>query len=350
MDKIIYIADIRSNSNNGKSTGHYIPVAKMYQKIFNQEYDVIVAGGPIYKKYFNESELLHLPYNISSTSVKDKFKTMINCIMLFKEAKGQIIILQQSSVITSFIAILFFYYSTSKLYLIQYSNECFKSKVGSFLYKLIKHKIDGIICPNEKLGNLFGVPYCVVPDYIYTDIKKEKTKKHYDNTKYDFCILGRISPEKGVIECARKFANTKYKVIIAGKPQTEDLENQLKTICSKSANIDLVLDYISENQYNFFLVQSKYALLNYQDAYSERSSGVVFDMLFNDVPVVGSSCKTLQFIRDKKLGYVYDTLSEFNPEIIMNNESYINYLNNISEYRKQHKKFVLKLRKFISTR
>lgn len=345
MQKKIYIADIRSNSSNGKSTGHYVPVAKMYQKIFR---NTIVAGGPIYKKYFSDNELYLLPYNISATSFNDRIKLMKNCIKLFNAAKDQIIILQQSSVVTTFLGILLFYHCKSKLYLIQYSNECFKSKIGRMLYKMIKHKINGIICPTKELGKKFGVPSCIVPDYIYIeDSNISETYKDYDKTIYDFCILGRIAPEKGVVECAKKFVNTKYKIIIAGKPQTKELENNLKDICGNATNIKLVLDYISEKDYSNILVNSKYALLNYQKEYSDRSSGVVFDMLFNKVPVIGSTCKTLQFIQDKQLGYIYNDIKEFNPEIVMDKNLYNSYINNISSYRKEHQKYISSLITFI---
>lgn len=345
MLKKIFIADIRSNSNDGKSTGHFIPVARMYQNIFNNS---IIAGGPIYKKYFKDSELLILPYNISGTSLKDKIRTMKNCIKLFNVANGHIIILQQSSVVTSFLAILLFYHSKSKLYLIQYSNDCFKSIIGRVLYKLIKYKIDGIICPTEKLGNSYGVSYCVVPDYIYIDNEnKNELNKDYNKTIYDFCILGRIAPEKGVIECAKRFVNSEYRIIIAGKPQTSDIENELKRICNKAKNIDLLLDYISDEQYNYYIRQSKFALLNYQETYSDRSSGVVFDMLFNNLPVIGKRCETLDFIEEKKMGYLYSNIYEFNPQIVMQKELYNNYIGNIHNYRTEHRKYIYKLKSFI---
>lgn len=339
--KNLYIADIRSNTNNGISTGHFIPVAKMYQNIFRDKNKVFVSGGPIYNKYFNSSELLSLPYNISSSSLVNKIKAMKNCIKLFNSAKNHIIILQQSSTVTSFLGILLFYHCKSKLYLIQYSNDCFKSAIGRFIFKLIKNKIDGVICPTDNLGKMFGLPYCVVPDYIYTNQDYVYTKKkEYDKTKYDFCILGRIAPEKGVIECAQKLANTKYQTIIAGKVQDIELKEKLEKICSEANNINLILDYISEEQYHNYLMESKYALLNYTDTYSERSSGVVFDMLFNNVPVVGSSCYTLQFIQEKQLGYIYKSLSSFNPEILMNKSLYDKYIENISNYKKEHKKYL----------
>lgn len=344
MGNTIYISDIRSNVNNGKSIGHFIPVAKMYQRIFQQN-NIIVAGGPIYRKYFNDSELLSLPYNISGTSLLDKIRTMRNCIKLFNVAQGNIIVLQQSSVITSFIGILLFYHSKSKLFLIQYSNECLKSKIGKFLYNLIKNKIDGIICPSEELGKMFKVRYCVVPDYIYTENKE--ICKEYDKLKYDFCILGRIAPEKGVIESAKKLAKTKYKVLIAGRAQSQDLENELRKICSDANNINLILDYISDEQYNQYLNQSKYALLNYQQAYSERSSGVVFDMLFSGVPVIGKECFALDFIRKENLGYLYSNLDNFSPELVMQKELYNQYIIHIGDFRQKQTKLMSKLRNFI---
>lgn len=42
-----------------------------------------------------------------------------------------------------------------------------------------------------------------------------------------------------------------------------------------------------------YLEASKYAILNYSGEYSNRSSGVVFDTLFNGVPVIGKKCQYL---------------------------------------------------------
>lgn len=346
--KKLYIADIRSGHLKGISIGHYIPVAKMYQKIFKNICPIKIAGGPIYSKYFDKSELLLLPHNVCGSNIKDKILIMRNCISLFQKTKNQKIILQSSSVITSFIGILLFYKKKSDLYLIIYTPECINSFIGRILFQLIKKKINGIICPNNEIGERFKLPYCIVPDYIYTGDSFSNNKINYNDKIYDFCIIGRIAPEKGVIECAKKFVNTQYKVLIAGKPQSNSLALELKEICKNAPNIKLHLNYIDNETYSHYLHISKYAILNYSEAYSERSSGVVFDTLFHDVPVIGNKCKTLDFITEKELGYIYKDIYTFNPNIILNEEKYKKYYTNIQKYKQENSKYIKKIIEFIN--
>lgn len=345
-NKHIYIADIRSNVNEGKSTGHFIPVAQMYRDLFKDACQVTVAGGPIYKQYFDEESLYVLPYNISNTTLIDKWHCMLNAISLFRKAKGQIIILQHSSIVTCFIAIILFYWKTSKLFLIQYSSEGINTPLKRLLYFLCKWKIDGLICPNKEVAEDFGLPACVVPDYIYTESNK-LPHSEYNNKKYDFCIVGRLAPEKGAVEAAQKFVRTDFKLLIAGKPQTKDLGDGLECICKDADNIELHLGFIERNDYERFMRESKYALLNYQGEYSIRSSGVVFDTLFSGVPVIGQRCKALQFIEDYHCGLLYDCLESFKPEMILQPVQYKKFLNAIDIYKQSHKEHKNRLSQFL---
>lgn len=346
-NKVIYISDIRSNVNEGKSTGHFVPVARMYCELFNDTCKVIVAGGPIYEQYFSKEQLHVLPYNISGTSIRDKWHTMLNALSLFRRAKGETIVLQHSSVVTCFVAITLLYWKTSKLYLIQYSNDGVSSRLKRLLYSLCKWKIDGIICPNERVANAFGLPSCIIPDYIYTNLKIPQCRK-YEDKKYDFCIVGRIAKEKGVVEVAQFFTNTSYSLLIAGKPQDNDLANILQDTCDEAKNITLHLGYISDKEYIESLNNSKYAILNYQKEYFERSSGVVFDTLFNGVPVIGKKCPTLDFIEKYQCGELFTNILEFDPSTVLDSNTYYRYIGNIKKYQCSHKAHHNSLIKFLT--
>lgn len=348
MEDYIYIADIRSNVINGKSTGHFIPVARMYKEILQNDCNLKIAGGPIYKKYFNEESLFQLPYNISNTRLKDKILSMKNCIKLFKQAKGETIILQQASVITAFIGILLFYHKKSKLFLIQYSTEGVKSPIGKFIYKHIKHKIDGVICPNDEVGKAFDRPYCVVPDYLYTNTENKNSFTKYEEKKYDFCMIGRMCREKGMLEAAHFLRNQPYQVLIAGRPENEQLAQEMKDACHNAPNITLIMDYISEEDYKRYLNESRYCILNYSGEYSQRSSGVVFDTLFADVPVIGRECKALDFIKQKRLGLLFNNINNFVPDVVLSKEKHEQYINNIKEYRLEHHIYIKKLIQFVN--
>ncbi|MDD3040472.1 glycosyltransferase [Bacteroides sp.] len=345
MYKKIYIADILSHTYQGKSTGHYFAVARNYQEMFSDR--VVVAGGPVYKTGFIGDNLLPLPYNSGGGGIKGRLKTFSNARKLFKEAEGQVIVLQQCTTITTFLCIAFFYHRKSRLFMIQYNREGFRSKLGNLLFKLAKRKLDGIICPNDMVGEAFqGVPYCVVPDYIYTGDASQQGKP-YSDRKYDFCIVGRLSPEKGAVEVAKYIARTVYKLVIAGKPQSEDLANELREACANATNIELHLGLIPDEDYYSYIHNSKYAFLNYSGEYSERSSGVVFDTLFNGVPVVGRRCKALQFIEDDGLGIVDDDIMALDIPLLMNKEYHSQLLENIQSYRKNQRKYIDILNHFI---
>ena len=347
IKKNLFIADLRSHNSNGKRTGHYVPLAEMYQKIFGDTYDVFIAGGPVYRSHFKEKDLCLLPYNVSGTSLRDKWHTLKNAMALFKMAKGEIIVLQQATVVTCILALALFYRRTSKLYMIQYSDEGVRTWLRRFIYRFARNKIDGTICPNDKVGKAYGIPYLSIPDYLYVEDKYLEKNFSYKEKIYDFCILGRISPEKGVIDVIKYLKDTDYKIIIAGQPQTSEIENQLEVLCKNQKNIILEIGYLDNDKYLHYLSMSKYCILNYLGEYSLRSSGVVYDMIFNNVPVVGRKCTALQLIKEYELGYLYEDLSDFCPNEFLKESKYDKYIQNIYKYKEKHKLYVQQLKSFI---
>ncbi|MBR5971926.1 MAG: glycosyltransferase [Paludibacteraceae bacterium] len=345
MNKL-YIADVGSFVHNGRSTGHYIPLAQNYIDVLSGAFDVIVAGGPSYRESFHGEQFLELPYDTQGTGWKDRIHLFKNCIKLFKSAKGECIVLQQSSIVTAFIGIGLFFRKKSKLFVIEYSSSSINSSIKRLFYKLAKNKIDGILCPNEEVGKAFGRPYCVIPDYIYAGITNT-TVVPYDEKKYDLCIVGRIAPEKGSAEVARKYANSNIRLLIAGRPQSKELGDELKTVCKGSSNIDLRLGFIEREDYERYFRESRYSILNYQREYSIRSSGVVFDTLFNGVPVIGKRCKALQFIEDYGCGKLYDCIEDFDIEEFLSQDMFKQFIENIEAYKTSHVQYKKTLESFI---
>lgn len=348
LKRVIYLADIRSLTPDGKvKTGHCVTVAKMYKEIFCDEALLLVSGGSVYKEYFEDKDCYILPYNELTAKFSEKWKTFINCKKLFKEAEGKTIIFQSISPVTLFMCIILFYRNKSKLYLIQYNTFAVGNRFNRFLYKLAKRAFNGLICPNDYVGQKFKLPYCVVPDYIYTGNNSIGDVIKYASKQYDFCIIGRLNKDKGVIEAAKHFVGKEYKLLIAGSVQSNTLQKELIDICSSSDNIELRIGYVSDNLYLKYLSLSRYAILNYMGEYSDRSSGVVFDTIFNNVPVIGRRCRALEFIEQNDIGYIYDDIENFNPNIVLNETFHSTCLRNIIEYRKKHESYKQKLKKFI---
>ena len=347
-NKRLIIADIKSPNFMGKCTGHFFAVAHNYYGLFKENVETLVAGGPVYRQQFKK-ELLSLPNDVllcGESKFKNKWKYFQNARSLFHKAIGDTIVIQQGGVITSFLAIAMFYHRQSKLFLIQYSNEGLRSFLGRMLYKLCKSKIDGIICPNDMVGKVYERPYCVVPDYIYLD-RKEQIDIPFCEKKYDVCFVGRIEEEKGVLDVARKIAGTKYRMVIAGKVRDSQLGEKLQALNSRCSNIELHLGYVTDEEYYGYIRNSRFCILNYQGEYSRRSSGVVLDTIFNNVPIIGKRCKAFDFIAQFGCGYIYENLEELSLEDILTEQNYERFLNNIALYKQKHVEYAEKLKKFL---
>lgn len=346
MDNKIIVADICSYCRDGRNYGHYFPVAENYLQLFGME-ATLIAGGPVYKQRFEDC-LLQLPYNVNNTdsSSISKLHQIINSYNLFKKAKGQVIVMQSVCLISAYIGVLLFYHGGGKLYFIQYYTDSIKSKVGRFLYRLIKHKIDGIICPNDYVGNAFELPYCVVTDYI--NIRRSSPSIPYKDRKYDFGLVGKITKDKGVLEILEFLSCKGHSVIVAGSISDVELAKKIDKAAKKDSNIELHLEYISDNQYNYYIQQSRYCILNYQGTYNERSSGVVFDILFNGTPVIGKKCRALTLIEENSLGCLYDNCNDWIPGKMLSEQIFNEYTSSIIRYQEKQELLAKSLKQFIS--
>ena len=301
----------------------------------------------MYTQRFNN--LYQLKYNTSEkhSTIKNKIRIMCNMKQLFTHKdKNDIIIVQSSATATALIGIFLFKWNKSTVYTIQYNTECVNSFLKRTLFNLAKRKINGIICPSKEIGEAYGIPYCVVPDYIYTPSESQSQDANLQK-KYDFSTLGIICKDKGTPAMAKRLKNTSYRVLIAGKPQNEDIKLEMEDICRDSPNITLYLNYLPENEYKRAIQESRYCILNYSGAYSEHSSGVVFDLLYQNIPIIARRCRFLQFIEDYQLGYLYNDIKDFNFKITEDKDRYQAFIENIKSYQKKQMDYILKLGYFL---
>lgn len=341
----LLFADLQScSSNHGQSIGHFTALAARYVRLLRDYCDVTIAGGPVYQRYIKDDNLYGLPCDTSPamSSWQSLLAMVKNARRLFHKAKNQTVILQYAKPFSNHIAILLAYRKCN-LYLIQYSTNGIDTPMKRLIWRLIRHRVKGIICPNEEIGRAFGIPYCVVSDYIY--IPEEECMG--EEKIYDICLVGRITGAKGVIEAVRRLRNTRYKVLVAGLPQSRQIGMTIVKACKDVSNIELRLHYLSDNDYRKLLRMSRYALLNYSDWYSVSSSGAVFDALFCEVPVIGRRCKTLQFIEDRGLGMVYDDISSFDFSRCRDDDMYNRLKNNIRDYLQENASQIYKLCRFV---
>lgn len=348
MRKLI-IADIQSRViSGGQCVGHYMSLASQYTNMLANSFNVKVAGGIAYASMFNHDQLIVLPHNVGIYASRfiNLVKICLNARALCKKTKGQIVVLQSGFPFSNHIAVLFFLHSCS-LFLIEYSTAGIDAWYKKLVFRFLRNKVMGVICPNEDVGRAFDLPYLVIPDYVYHERNYSHNHISFDKRKYDFCLIGRISPEKGILEAARKLAKTCYKVIIAGLPQTQELEDELKSICVRASNIVLCLEYVSPEMYSMILRSSKYTLLNYSDEYSERSSGVVFDSVFNNTPVIGRRCRAFQMVEDAGTGFLFGNLNDINFTNLFDLKVYSGYIENIAKYQSTNNQYIARLTNFL---
>ncbi|WP_434503084.1 glycosyltransferase [Prevotella sp.] len=350
--KRLIIADVNSLNNKGISTGHFCALAQNYIDAFHNIGEVKAAGGPIYTTRLKKQDLIILPYDHTANSnyFKAKWHTLLNCKYLFSHVENNdVVVMQHSSAVTTFLGIALFAKKTNIIYLIQYSTDDIVSPIHKLFFKFAKRKIKGLLCPFKKIGEKFKIPYLVISDYLFTGIRNQTSNLDIcSDCQYDFSMVGRISPEKGIVDVVKKLANTSFKILVAGRPQDQKIKSEIEEAALGASNIELRLGFITDADYYKLIRQSRYCILNYQGAYAnDRSSGVVLDMLYNGVPVIGHRCGALQFIEDEGLGFLYDDIKDFNPSLIMNKSFYVECKQSISNFINEQRSQINNLKVFL---
>lgn len=326
--KRVIIADITSLKKNGKIFGHFKKVNEMYINLLKREFDVEIAGGPIYFKDGIHGVKLRYDNDIDNMIGKYKkiivkYKEIYNCIYLLNNNNNATIIFQSYSLKSILISILLTN-TNNKIYLIQYKDEL-KNLVNKILYQLTKNKIAGIICSNQFIGESYDNKFIVMPDYIYN--KKSIDTNTYSQI-YDFGMFGIISDGKDVEDVINRFRNTNYKVIIAG--YFNDEERYDKIMNDKTDNILVINKYLDEHEYNAYIGKTKYVLLPYSEYYKSASSGVIYDVLFNKKPVITKNYDNFKFVKNYNIGVLYDKkLNEVDIDYLLSDVNYNNMVDNI---------------------
>lgn len=347
MKRRIVIADINSRCSGGVLSGHVIAVAENYCQLFRNETEVVVAGGPAYAQRF--PNVIELDYNTEATLPvwENKRRNLHNIKQLFELCPNDVIVFQSSAVVTVFLGIALYKPPTCRVFTIQYNTEGVSSGLKRAFYAFARSGIDGVICTSERVGKVFGRPYCVVPDYIYSGAQNGE-QLSYAEKKYDFCMVGLIYPDKGTVEAARLLAGSSYRVLIAGNAATPAIAEELSLIAAQSPNIELRLGYLPEEEYHRCLSQSRYGILNYRGCYAMSTSGVVYDALFSGLPVVGRRCPALAFIESSLTGVLADELSLSIFESVLNEDKYELFRSRIKAYYLTHQAHRESLYRFLT--
>ena len=342
----ISIVDIYSINDHGKTMGHYIPVANLYKSIFSSCSNFKIVGGPIYRKYIEANYLNILPFGHKEGGnfLINKLKLLANCFKAFNNS-SDIFIVQHASLSILFLWLALFKAKGKKLYLITYYNELIG--INKILFKFAKKKITGILCPYKEVGERYNLPYLVVPDYIYIPDNNNENFVSYEERIYDIGVFGLISYQKGTLEVLQKLANTKFKVLITGKCPDPILFSKINAIIDSCNNITSNFGFLSFEEYKRNIQYSRFCILNYSTSYMQRSSGVVFDALFNNTPVIGHKSDALDFILKQNLGFIYTDLNSCNFSSIITPENFYRYISNIHKFQETNSKAISVLKSFI---
>lgn len=348
--KRVVIADIHSKNENGKCTGHFFFFAENYKNALEKDYNVVVAGGPVYKQRFSDDCLLDLPFDyiVGKSKLFNTIRSLCNAFVLFRKVEsGDIVVMQQARPVTSFVGILLFCNSKCSLFSVQYSKHFLSKKIFRLIYNLTKKYISGILCPNDEVGKAYDLPYLVIPDYIYVDKMYDDCNVSYEDKEFDFCVVGRLNKDKGIIEVAKYFRNKKYKLLIAGNVEDISYGDEIIHVCKDCNNIILKIGYLNDKEYNSYIRRSRYSILNYQSEYSQRSSGVVYDFIFNNVPIIGRKCGAFDFVCRNNLGSVYEDMNSYDWASLFDATIYGYYLESIRKYKLTHIQVIYNLEKFL---
>ena len=334
MQRIV-IADLKSYNNGGVCAGHFYAFASNYQQIFSKSCEVKIAGGPIYRKRFSDAELMPLPCDISEgqSKLKSFFRMIRNAKSLMRQTTpSDIIIIQQSKPAQILFSLIFTCWEKRNIYHVEYSEEPMMRPYYRMAMRLRGKKIlKGTLCPNDIVGRAYEMPYLVLPDYIYVSSNNNVTGNYHEKC-YDFCTLGRIVYEKGISGAALALRGKPYSYLISGYAEESSEVNIIRQAAEGCTNLTVQLDYLTDEQYDKLLNSSRYAILNYIGAYTEKSSGVVLDMLFHGVPIIGHRCRALQFVEDEHVGVLYDDINTFDFASVLNEETYQACLVGIKNY------------------
>lgn len=349
--KNVIIADITGLHKNKNSFGHFFRVAKMFEEGLCHDCNVTIVGGPVYRGYSGNKEILKYDVDLRELQttvgkVKAKIKEVFNGIAVLRKYKKSTIIFQDYSNTSMFLSICM-QKSNSAIYIIQYKSEIDKG-VNSFLYRIARRRISGVLCTKNAVGEKYGIPYLTMPDYICTDTDGSKKLDLNNEYRYEFGIFGIIRDGKDVVGVAKKFVGIKRTLLIAGSIQELNMKKSLEKLAEENENIIVLDQYLSEEDYNNMISATRCIVLPYVDEYyNESSSGVVYDALFAKKPVITKKYEIFDFIRQYKIGVLYDNLDDVDFSVVMREKEFLECYKNIEKYLSDNRAYILKLKNFI---
>ena len=151
------------------------------------------------------------------------------------------------------------------------------ARIKQRIFEKAQKKVDVIISS----GKEFDFKNCesvYIPDYMFSEFKYGKYIKNGKTGEGAVC-LGTMGADKQLDEVVRVFSDAGYPLKIVGRFYDKDWPERLRKQAKK--NVEIIDDYISEDEYYELLSDAKYCVLAYKpEKYGIQTSGVLQEAMF----------------------------------------------------------------------
>lgn len=193
----------------------------------------------------------------------------------------------------------------------KHHHEQYYSRIERILQILVANTVNdlSVKCQFAKslISKLFRVKNTskihIIPDgnyigYYKNSIGKQTAKKQLgSDDKFIYLFFGTILPYKGVLDLISKFSSIDEEdseLWIVGNPQTETIEHQIKTQSLNDGRINTRLDFIPDDEVQYYLNAADVLVFPYRDILN--SGSVHLGMSFGKpiiVPQIGCIPETI---------------------------------------------------------
>jgi beta-1,4-mannosyltransferase len=200
-------------------------------------------------------------------------------------------------------------------------------KLKSFINRFIARKADYIITHSQEgivLANELSCNNAKKIVFIHHPVLPLKAGMSLKQKNYDLLIWGTIAPYKGVdsfLDFASKSDLKNYKILIAGKITKEWLKPGI--YAHRSDKIEIIDDYISGEDLDSYIAQSRIILFTYAKT-SILSSGALMDTLIHTPAIIGPDFGAFKELAEMGLIYTYrdfEHLNQLVPMVLSNQKN-----------------------------
>ena len=212
-------------------------------------------------------------------------------------------------------------------------HDAFHPKLSKHFMGWFISQCDGLIFMSEEgrqaFFNLYGsdqnLKYQIIPHGHYRNsypasIDRNEARKLL-NLKFDKKIilsLGMIKPYKNIDGLIKTFnigEFNNYELVVAGKPETPELSDELKRLSQNAENVSLFLKFIPDDEVNIYLSAADILILPYN---AILNSGALLLALSFNKPVIAPHMGAIIALQ-KELGqeWIYSFKGELNSNSLL---------------------------------